>query len=90
MVGINGQCNMYEQEKRTAMNEQIALFFGFRKCTEHPVDGKPQWSYPHNWYLPQGGIPNTGIPDFVALLENQLQQLKKFEFGSPHDYNTTL
>lgn len=77
-------------EQKTAVNEQIALLFGFKKCTEYPVDGRPQWTYPLNWYLAQGGVPNTAIPDFVAILEHQLQSMKVLQYGGPRDYNTKL
>ena len=73
---------------KTELNEQIALFFGFKKSDEKPylINGHAQWSYPHEWYLSQGGIPNLDIPDFIEILEDYLKLLKKHKYGGPREY----
>lgn len=63
---------MTESEK---INISIAEYFGF--TSGYPIDGIPQWSYPDNWYMSQGGTPNFEIPDFLTILEDYMKLMKE-------------
>ena len=68
------------------INEQIALHFGFKKSDgrEYLVNGvHPQWTYPRDFYLSQGGDPNIDLPDFLKILDEYLKLVKKHENGGP-------
>ncbi len=70
--------------KSQKINEEIAKYFGFEKWTKNKMspfiyEGKkmPQWTYPKNWYMAQGGVPNFSIPDFLTILEDYMKLIKK-------------
>lgn len=67
---------------RAELNAEIALYFGFERSDgkRFLIDGLPQWKYPDEWYLSQGGLPNTAVPDFLQILEDYLKLMKQ------HDY----
>ena len=68
--------------KNQKINEKIAKHFGFEKSKEgwevkgYRETGMHQWTFPDGFYLPQGGVPNFNVPDFITLLEDYLKQLK--------------
>ncbi len=70
------------------LNAAIATHFGFQQSNEdkYLINGRPQWRYPNDWYLSQGGTPNIDVPDFLRLMEDYLELLKKHEFGGPMEY----
>lgn len=73
---------------KSKLNEQIALYFGFKKSKGERflIHGHSQWTYPEDWYLAQGGIPNIDIPDFVQFLEDYLRLLHKHQHGGPREH----
>lgn len=70
------------------LNAEIALYFGFRRSEgdKFLVNELPQWTYPDNWYLSQGEVPNIKVPDFLKILEDYLKLMKKHEYGGPREY----
>ncbi len=64
------------------LNIEIAKHYGFEKGCKLYVDvmhrvKMPQWTYPRDWYFPQGGVPNFHIPDFMTMLEDYMKLLKE-------------
>lgn len=77
---------------KAEMNEEIAKYFGFEKSDKvwdapgYFEDGMPEWTYPENWYLSQGGTPNFSIPDFVTILEDYLKLMKEHGAFGKREY----
>lgn len=76
---------MTESEK---INISIAKYFGFKvsKGKQYLINGLPQWTYPDDWYMAQGGIPNTEIPDFLQILEDYMRLMKKHGAFGEREY----
>lgn len=83
--GVEKEQQMTNKQK---LNAEIARYFGFTESDEagFKINGLSQWSYPGNWYLSQGSIPNTCVPDFVEMLEDYLKLVKKNELGGPREW----
>lgn len=73
--------------KKSKVNATIAKYFGFEesKGKKYKLHGKNQWTYPQDFPLHQGGMPNTSIPDFVQILEDYLELVKKHDYGCPRE-----
>ena len=78
---------MSGKKERADLNAAIALHFGFRRGEEeNAFDGFVQWTYPQDWYLAQGGVPNFHVPDFLQMLEDYLVLIEKHTCGGPREY----
>jgi hypothetical protein len=70
--------------KKEKLNSEIAKYYGFKKDKKKwkapsyiYESGEYQWSYPDDFYMAQGGVPNFAIPDFLTILEDYMELLKK-------------
>lgn len=75
---------------KAEINIEIAKYYGF--TSGHPItkymfnDAKfLQWSYPKDFYMAQGCIPNFDIPDFLTMLDDYMALWKKHAYGGLRD-----
>ncbi len=72
--------------KKSKVNARIAKYFGFKESKKaHSIENKRQWTYPTDFPLHQGGVPNFSVPDFVQIIEDYLKLVQKHEYGCPRE-----
>ncbi len=72
--------------KRAKLNAKIAKHYGFTRHPTRSINYPDQWSYPADFPLAQGGVPNFTVPDFVQFLDDYLELLDKHQHGGPREY----